>query len=56
MPAGERRIYRSVKSFNHPAKVAWEELGDPVAWNAIFTEFAPAKVLKKAHAFKFEEA
>jgi hypothetical protein len=32
------------------------EAGDPVAWNAIFTEFAPAKVLKKAHAFKFEEA
>ena len=54
MPAGDRRVYRSVKSFNPPAKVAWEELGDPLAWNAIFTEFAPAKILPKAHSFKFE--
>jgi hypothetical protein len=55
-PETATRTYRFVKKFNPPECATRPESGDPVAWNAIFTEFAPAKVLKKAHAFKFEEA
>lgn len=54
MPPAGNRIYRAVKSFNPMEKVTHKELGDPVGWHALFTEFAPAKVLPKAHAFKFE--
>lgn len=49
-----RRIYRSVREFNPGSKVTWAELGDPVGWHALFSEFAPKTILKKAHAFKFE--
>ena len=55
-PETATRTYRFVKKFNPPECATRPESGDPVAWNAIFTEFAPAKILKKAHAFKFEEA
>lgn len=55
-PETATRTYRFVEKFNPPERATMPEAGDPVAWNAIFTEFAPAKVLKKAHAFKFEEA
>ena len=48
------RYVRSVKAFNPGNRITWEELGDPVGWHAVFTEFAPAKILPKAHAFKFE--
>lgn len=53
-PASQRRIYRSVREFNPGSKVTWPELGDPAGWHALFTEFAPKTILKKAHAFKFE--
>ena len=53
-PATGRRMFRCVKAFNPMAKVTHRDLGDPVGWNAIFTEFAPAKRLPKRHAFKFE--
>ena len=52
--ASERRLFRCVKAFNPMAKVTHRDLGDPVGWNAIFSEFAPAKRLPKMHAFKFE--
>lgn len=55
-PETATRTYRFVKEFNPPECATRPESGDPVAWNAIFTEFAPAKIQKKAHAFKFEEA
>ena len=54
MPSSEHRIFRAVKAFNPLAKVTSADLGDPVGWNAIFSEFAPAKILPKAHGFKFE--
>lgn len=54
MPASERRVFRGVKAFNPLAKVTSADLGDPVGWNAVFSEFAPAKILPKAHGFKFE--
>jgi len=54
MPPSERRIFRGVKAFNPLAKVTSADLGDPVGWNAVFTEFAPSKILPKAHGFKFE--
>ena len=53
-PATGRRMFRCVKAFNPMAKVTHRDLGDPVGWNAIFSEFAPAKILPKAHTFKFE--
>ena len=53
-PATGRWMFRCVKAFNPMAKVTHKDLGDPVGWNAIFTEFAPAKRLPKKHAFKFE--
>jgi len=52
--ASQRRIYRSVREFNPGSRVTWPELGDPAGWHALFTEFAPKTILKKAHAFKFE--
>lgn len=45
---------RTVRKFNPGHAITDPELGDPVGWNAIFTEFAPAKLLPKKHAFKFE--
>ena len=52
--SGGRRIYRSVAAFNPQSHVTWPDLGDPVGWDAIFSEFAPEKILPKAHSFKFE--
>lgn len=54
-PETATRTYRFVKEFNPPECATRPESGDPVAWNAIFTEFAPANIQKKAHSFKFEE-
>lgn len=54
-PETEHRVYRCVKAFNPHSCAVLAETGDPVAWHAIFTEFAPTKIQKKAHAFKFEE-
>ena len=54
MPASDRRVFRAVKSFNPIAKVTSADLGDPVGWDAVFSEFAPARILPKAHGFKFE--
>lgn len=52
--ASPRRIYRSVREFNPGAKVTWPELGDPAGWHALFTEFSPKTIRRKAHSFKFE--
>jgi hypothetical protein len=49
------RVLRTVRAFNPGADVANEKLGDPVGWRALFAEFAPAKILPKKHAFKFEK-
>ena len=53
-PASKHLTFRCVKAFNPMAKVTHRDLGDPVGWDAIFSEFAPAKILPKAHTFKFE--
>ena len=49
------RIVRSVKIFNPGESVVKEHLGDPMGWRALYAEIAPAKILKKNHAFKFEK-
>ena len=49
------RVVRSIRAFNPGDAVAKAHLGDPIGWKALFTEFAPAKILPKKHAFKFEE-
>ncbi len=49
------RAVRCVRKFNPGSAVVKEKLGDSAGWKAIFTEFAPAKILKKKHAFKFEK-
>ena len=54
MPAGPNRIFRSVRRFNPPDLVTDPDCGDTIGWKAIFTEFAPAKILPKKHTFKFE--
>lgn len=54
MPAGGNRIFRGVKRFNPIDKVVDESLGDTPGWMALFSEFAPARVLPKSHGFKFE--
>lgn len=54
MPEGPNRIFRSVRRFNPTDDVTNADLGDGIGWQAIFTEFAPLKVLPKKHAFKFE--
>lgn len=54
MPAGPNRVYRAVNLFNPLNRAADANIGDSVGWQAIFTEFAPAKILPKAHKFKFE--
>ena len=53
-PPSPMRVYRSVREFNSRRKVTWRELGDPVGWDALFSEFAPKTILPKAHSFKFE--
>lgn len=54
MPVGGNRVFRSVRKFNPPDLVTDPDCGDTVGWKAIFTEFAPAKILPKKHDFKFE--
>lgn len=54
MPPGPNRIFRSVSKFNPFNRNADARVGDPVGWRAIYTEFAPEKILPKRHAFKFE--
>ena len=53
-PETATRTYRFVEKFNPPERATMPEAGDPVAWNAIFTEFAPKTILPKSHSFKFE--
>ena len=50
-----KRVVRYVKEFNPQQFVAKADLGDPIGWNAIFTEFAPAVIKAATHKFKFEE-
>lgn len=54
MPAGPNRVFRSVRRFNPPDLVTEPDCGDTIGWKAIFTEFAPARILPKKHDFKFE--
>lgn len=49
------RFVRCVKVFNPGEAVVNRKLGDPAGWRALFSEFAPAKILPKKHAFKFEK-
>lgn len=55
IPSGPKRIIRTVKKFNPTTNVPAKKMGDPPGWHAIFTEFAPQEILKKAHKFKFEK-
>ncbi len=52
--AAPGRVVRYVKRFNPQNAVTDAEIGDPIGWNAIFTEFSPAVVKKASHKFKFE--
>ena len=54
MPEGENRIFRAVNRFNPPDDVTNRKKGDPAGWRRIYDEFAPARILPKTHAFKFE--
>ena len=54
MPAGTGRVFRAVEKFNPCDCVTDVNAGDPIGWRAIYSEFAPAKILPKTHAFKFE--
>jgi len=54
MPTGPNRLFRTVRMFNPPHRNADAKVGDAVGWQAVFTEFAPTKILPKRHAFKFE--
>lgn len=54
MPAGPNRVFRAVEKFNPCDRVTDVNAGDPVGWRAVYSEFAPAKILPKKHAFKFE--
>ena len=54
IPDGPGRFIRYVREFNPSNGVTKAELGDPVGWKAIFTEFAPEKILKQSKKYKFE--
>jgi len=54
MPQGPNRVFRAVRRFNPTDDVTNADSGDGIGWQAIFTEFAPAKILPKKHGFKFE--
>ena len=54
MPEGPNRIFRAVREFNPGSAITDARRGDPTGWNAIFSEFAPGRILPKSHAFKFE--
>lgn len=55
MPQAPGRIFRAVSRFNPPDDVTNPKRGDSAGWNRIFTEFAPERILPKAHGFKFED-
>ena len=57
MPVGalKHTVFRAVNRFNPTTEVTNRRKGDPAGWQRIFTEFAPLHLLKKAHAFKFEQ-
>ena len=54
MPAGVGRVFRAVRKFNPCDRVTDVNAGDPIGWRAVYSEFAPSKILPKKHAFKFE--
>ena len=54
VPSAEGRFVRSVKAFNPGDAVTVRTKGDPIGWDAVFTEFAPAVIKKATHKFKFE--
>ena len=54
VPGGPNRLIRTVSRFNSTACVTDEHKGDEAGWRAIYSEFAPARILPKAHKFKFE--
>ena len=54
MPKGPNRIFRAVREFNPGSAITDARRGDPTGWSAIFSEFAPGRILPKSHAFKFE--
>ena len=54
IPDGPNRLIRTVRRFNPTSNVPAKNQGDPPGWHAIFSEFAPKKILPKAHKFKFE--
>jgi len=54
MPAGPNRVFRAVEAFNPCDRVTDENAGDPIGWRTVYAEFAPARILPKKHAFKFE--
>ena len=54
MPTGPNRVFRAVRKFNPCDRVTDVNAGDPIGWRAVYSEFAPAKILPKKHDFKFE--
>jgi len=54
MPSAPNRVFRAVEKFNPCDRVTDPDAGDTLGWNAVFTEFAPKRILEKKHAFKFE--
>lgn len=54
MPSKAGRVFRAVEKFNPCDRVTDVNAGDPIGWRAVYSEFAPAKILPKKHAFKFE--
>lgn len=54
MPKQPGRLFRAVHRFNPGSAITDTHLGDSAGWNAVFSEFAPERVLPKSHAFKFE--
>ena len=54
MPQGPDRVFRAVNEYNPGTDVTNAKKGDGSGWNRIFSEFAPLRILPKAHGFKFE--
>jgi hypothetical protein len=52
-PPSANCVYRSVRTFAPEGHETWGELGDPVGWSAVFTEFAPARMLPRSRMFTF---
>lgn len=53
-PSDGKTVFRSVAEYNPPVDATNRKGGDPAGWNAIFSEFAPARILPQTHGFKFE--